>query len=122
MDIDIAIKGYFDTRDRLKKAWSSPLMLGDIAVKMSTYGSYIGDYLGELKEQYEHNRSVEYLGYLKEGKSSSASENLARSNTADLRGQILKLELVHKNLWSLVSIIQSQLKVLNNEQSSSGLM
>lgn len=117
MDIDTAVKGYFDTRERLQKSWSSPLKLGDVGLKMATYGSYIGDHLGELKEKYEQDRAHIYLLTVKE-KSATFAENQARSETAELRGQIARIELVHKNLWSLVSIIQSQLKTLNSESNN----
>jgi hypothetical protein len=53
--------------------------------------------------------------------SASAAENQARSELAEVKGRIAKIELVHKNLWGLVSIIQSQLKVLGNERNNGGL-
>jgi hypothetical protein len=115
MELDIAITGYADIRKRLQSAWSSPVQLSDIGLKLGTYGTYIADHLGDMKAQYEQDRAVKYLNYLKEGKSSSQAENLARSELAELKGQIAKIELVHKNLWSLATMIQSRLGILKNE-------
>lgn len=115
MELDVAITGYGNTRKRLEGAWNNPNSLGDVAVKMATYGSYIADHLGDMKAQYEQERATKYLSHLHSGKSASNAENLARSDTAELRGQIAKIELAHKNLWGLVSVIQSRLRGLENE-------
>lgn len=118
MELDTALEGYSSTRERLAKAWGNPNQLGDIAVKMATYGSYIGDHLGALKAEYEQERAKKYLANLKLNMSATQAENLARSDNAELKGNIAKLELAHKNLWGLVSIIQSRLRGLEKEASN----
>ena len=115
MEIDKAVKGYASKRHELQGAWNNPGLLGDILLKLATYLSYIGDELGSLKEQYEQQRASKYFFHLNAGKSASNAENLARSDNADLKGQIHKLELTHKNGWSLVSIGQSRLRGLEAE-------
>lgn len=115
MDIDTAVKGYFEKRKELERAWNNPSLLGDILLRLATYLSYIGDELGVLKERYEAQRAKKYLEHLNSGKSASNSENLARSDNADLKGKIAKLELTHKNGWNLVSIGQSRLRGLEAE-------
>lgn len=113
MELEQAVTGYFDTRKRLEKAWGKPLQLSDVMLKMSTYLSYIGDHLGELKAKYETDRATAYMQYLQEGKSASNSENLARVDTSETRGQGNKLELTLKNGQNLVSVGQSRLRVLD---------
>jgi len=115
MEIDQAINGYTAKRKELEGAWNKPSLLGDILLKLATYLSYIGDELGSLKEQYEVERAAMYYHYLKQGKSGSQAENLARSDNAALKGMIAKIELTHKNGWSLVSIGQSRLRGLESE-------
>lgn len=114
MELDKAITGYFDTRKRLESSWSNPRLLSDIMLKMSTYLSYIGDHLGDLKAEYEQERAKAFMAHL-ETKSASAAENLARVDTSEIRGQVAKLELTLKNGQNLVSIGQSRLRVLENE-------
>ena len=115
MELDTAVKGYFEKRKELEKAWNNPGLLGDILLRLATYLSYIGDELGSLKEQYEQKRAGRYFFHLNAGKSASNAENLARSDNADLKGQIAKIELTHKNGWNLVSIGQSRLRGLEAE-------
>lgn len=115
MDLDKAVTGYMDTRKRLESSWSNPRLLSDIMLKMSTYLSYIGDHLGDLKAEYEQERAKAYMKNLNSGETASKSENLARVATADIRGNVAKLELTLKNGQNLVSIGQSRLRVLENE-------
>jgi hypothetical protein len=115
MDIEQATKGYFQKRKELEGAWSIPSKLSDTILKLATYLSYIGDSTGLLKEEYESVRAKSYLRHLNDGKSASNAENLARCETAEIRGQINKLELMLKTGLSLTSIGQSRLKVLEAE-------
>lgn len=119
MELDTALEGYSSTRERLTRAFNSPGELGDIALKMGLYGTHIGDHLGALKAEYEQERAKKYLHNLKLNMSATQAENLARSDNADLKGQIARIELAHKNLWGLVSIIQSRLRGLEKEASNS---
>lgn len=115
MKIDQAILGYQAKRKELERAWNNPSLLGDILLKLATYLSYIGDELGLLKEEYEVSRANKYYFHLNAGKSPSNAENLARSDNAGLKGMVAKIELTHKNGWSLVSIGQSRLRGLESE-------
>lgn len=114
MDIETATKGYFQKRSELENSWRNPGQLSDVMLKMSTYLSYIADSLGLLKEEYESKRAMAFLKH-HENMSASAAENLARADTAQIRGQIAKLELTVKSGNNLVSIGQSRLRVLENE-------
>lgn len=115
MDLETAVKGYFAKREELSRAWNNPALLGDILLKIATYLTHIGDELGGLKEEYEVKRAKTYMMHLNSGKSASNSENLARSENADIKGQVAKLEVMHKNGWSLVSIGQTRIRGLENE-------
>ena len=96
MDIDKAVNGYFAKRKELEESWSRPSKLSDVILKLATYLSYIGDSTGLLKEQYEAERAKSYLKHLNDGKSASNAENLARCETAEIRGQVNKFELMLK--------------------------
>lgn len=118
MELDSAIKGYASARERLQGKWTSPVALSDLAVKIALYGTYIGDHLGSYKLSYELKRAKTYSEAIKDEMSATASENKARSDNADDHAQIVRLEVVYKSLNNLVSVIQSRLKVLENEQRS----
>jgi len=115
MDTDTAVKGYFQKRKELEGSWSIPHKLSETNLKLATYLTYIGESVGQLKEEYETKRAKAYLLHLNSGKSASNAENLARSDTAELRGQIAKLELMLKTGLNLNSNAQSHLRVLESE-------
>jgi hypothetical protein len=118
MELETALNGYTAAKQRLQSSWSSPTALSDLAVKIATYGTYIGEHLGDFKALYELNKSKMYLDSIKAGKSATQAENEARSENAEVRAEAMRLELVHKDLFSLVSVIQSRLKVLEQEARS----
>jgi hypothetical protein len=115
MELDTAIKGYFAKREELQGSWSIPSRLSEVNLKLATYLIYIGESVGSLKEEYEAKRAKAYLKHLNDGKSASNAENLARCETAELRGQINKLDLMLKTGLNLNSNAQSHLRVLESE-------
>lgn len=118
MDLDKAIDGYKSVRERLQGAWQSPSQLSDLGVKMATYGTYIGDHLADAEATYELNKSKTYLDSLKGGNSATKAENESRAINAEVRAEAIRLKIIHKDLYSLVSVIQSRLRILENEQRS----
>ena len=118
MELDKAIEGYRSIRERLQKSWSSPSQLSDLGVKMATYGTYIGDYLADAEALYELNKSKAYIEALRAKKSATQADMESRAENAETRAEAIRLKIIHKDLFSLVSIIQSRLRILENEQRS----
>jgi hypothetical protein len=87
---------------------------------MATYLTYISDELGTQKEQYELQRASKYLNYIKTN-SDNKSQNLARTDLAEIKGYIERLEIMNKSGWSLVNTGQTRLKNLNDERNTGGL-
>lgn len=115
MEIDKSVSGLLAKKKEMEGHFNSPSHLSDDIFKAALYISYIGEFIGERKEEYELARAKSYLNHLNGGKSATNAENLARCETAELRGQINKLEMVLKTGLNLTSIGQSRLKVLENE-------
>jgi hypothetical protein len=115
MDIETALTGYGEKRKELRAVWGNPGKLGDLALRIATDGTYIGDHLASQKARYEELRAKTYLMHLNAGKSASNAENLARSENYETKAEIERLEVIHRNLWGLVSIIQSRLRGLESE-------
>lgn len=115
MELDIVLTGYADARKRLQSKWSSPVALSDLAVKIALYGTYIGDHLGQYKADYEQKRAKAYFEAIKQEKSATAAENEARANNADIHAEVVRLETVYKSLNTLVSTMQSKVRVLQDE-------
>jgi hypothetical protein len=114
MELDKAIEGILSVRKRLEDAWGNPGQLSDLGNKMSAYNAYLGDHLGQLKADREVKKSAAYLE-LVDTKSATAADNLARAKVATITGQVMKLELMHKDTASQVSMIQSRLRVIADE-------
>lgn len=110
-----AVEGIFSVRKRIEGAWDNPSALSDLGNKMAAYQSYLGDHLGEFKKERETKKATYYLKYLDEA-SATAADNLSRAKVAELTGQVKKLELLHSDTRDQVSMIQSRLKVMADEQ------
>jgi hypothetical protein len=117
MELDTAIEGLLKHREVLTKVWNNPNRLSDEATKIATYNSYLGDSIGELTYEYETKRARIYLQH-SERTSATAAENTAKAETAELKAKIRKLELMHKDAWSLVSMVQTRLKQLDKEMNN----
>lgn len=115
MDIDTAVKGIISVRERITKSWEDPVALSDLGNKMTSYAANLGDHLGKLEEERETTRATKYLQYIKSGASATASENRARAEVAELTGKVRKLKLMHSDAHAQVSIIQSRLRVIENQ-------
>lgn len=99
-------------RASIKANINDPVRLSDLAIKAITWNSYLGDYLGELKYEYEKVRSDSFAAYYKEKPSISHAENLARCDTATIRGRIAQVETLHKDIERIVSTIQTKIRIL----------
>ena len=115
MELDTAIKGIISVRERIASSWDNPVELSDLGNKMATYNAHLGDHLGQLEEEREVNKGKAYLQCLKNGMSATASDNHSRAQTSETYGQIKRLKLMHSDADTQVSMIQSRLKVLENQ-------
>lgn len=115
MEIDKAVEGYTKHREILQKNFNNPDVISDELFKIGTYLTYMGDSLGDMKQTYEDFRAKSYMKYINRGEPATKAENLARVDTAGVRGQIQKLEIALKNGQNLISIGQSRLRVLESQ-------
>lgn len=102
-------------RSAIKQNINNPSRLANLAVEATTVNSYLGDFLGEKKLEYERLRAVKFREYFAEKPSVDRAENLCRSDTAELRGEITQLEILHKDIERIVSTIQTKIRILEAE-------
>lgn len=117
MELDKAVEGIMSVRKRIEQAWGNPVELSDLGNKLAAYNSYVGDHLGEIKEEREVRKAHEYLELIRT-ESATAANNLSRARVATLTGKIKKLELLHSDTSNQVSMLQSRLRVLADERRS----
>ena len=118
MDIDTIVKKISELRELIHAAKGKPSKLIEYAHDMAHYTALLGDYTGQLKFHKENLWGSEYLKLIKQDKSATAARNLANAKVAHLTANIKKFELLHKNCHAQLSIIQSELKVLESERRS----
>lgn len=99
-------------RAEIKASVNDPIRLSDLGIKAITLNSYLGDYLGELKHEYETTRSESFYGHYADKPSIAYAENLTRCDTAELRGRIAQVETLHKDIERIVSTIQTKIRIL----------
>ena len=115
MEIDKAITGYFAKKKEIEGYFNMPSQLSNSLFKAALYLSYIGEFIGELKEKRETQRAKAYLKHLNEGKSATNAQNLARCEVAEITGEIDKLEMMWKSGNNFNDLGRSRLKVLEAE-------
>jgi len=92
-----------------------PDKLSDVGVSLALHNAYLGEHLGSYKADREVLRGQTYIELIKAEKSATQAENTSRAKTSELQGQILRLDLLHKDVNTLINMIQSRLKVLAEE-------
>ena len=115
MELDKAVEGILSVRERIQKSWDSPESLSDLGNKLALYQGYLGDHLGNFKEEREVRKAHEYLKLIATS-SATHADNLSRAGVAELTGKIMKLELLHKDTSTQISMLQSRLRVLADER------
>ena len=94
--------------------WSNPNALSEIGLKLATYMTYLGEHLPKLESEYLSDRSELYATYIIDS-SATAAENRARYETIKQREQYETVKQLHKDFSSLISMLQSRLRILTNE-------
>jgi len=115
VNIDTVLETIYTIRSAIKQNINNPSRLADLAVEATTVNSYLGDFLGEKKLEYEIKRAENFHKYFAEKPSVDRAVNLTRSDTAEIRGEITKLELLHKDIERIVSTIQTKVRILEAE-------
>lgn len=120
MEVDQIVKGILDVRKQIQGILRSqnpnPVALSQQGVRLVTWNAELGDKLGELEYERETMRAAEYLSKLdQEGQSATSAENFARAAVAEATGQLAKLKIMHRDAANMISMVQSHLKVMENE-------
>lgn len=115
MKLEDIVKQLVRIRNDIRKYAGTPSRLADLAVEAATYNADLGDYLGKYMFTYEQQRGEAYTALIKEGASGTQAENLTRSQLAELRGRIKRLEVFHKDVEKMISTIQTKVRSLETE-------
>lgn len=102
-------------RSRIKNNLTNPGVLATLAVDAATTISYLGDYLADAKAEYENERAKAYLKFMQEKDSNDRADNLAKAETVELKNRVTQLEILHKDIQRIISVIQTKVRTLEGE-------
>lgn len=111
MDLETAVKGIYDCRERIHKQhmWNDPMALSDVMTKLAVYNSYLADNLAILHKEATDKAHKVYLEKRKSGETASYSEQASRGESTDERMLFENTQNIYKATRELVSILQSRL-------------
>lgn len=117
MDLKTAIDGLKDAKSKLqtRQAVSSLPLMSEQMHRLAIYTNAVEDHLAQLEKDLEIDEAAEYRNAVKDGKSPSAAEKVAKYANAETKAEIKYLSRVVKSAWSLIGIQQSRWNHLEKE-------
>ena len=117
MDIETAVKGALDVRGRIEQNFKSPDALSDLITKLSAYNAHIGDEVGRLELELAEERTAKHYQYTNDGDlSESAAKTKIDAEQAIKKAEQKNLKIMHSDCKTIISTIQSRIKVLQEER------
>jgi hypothetical protein len=115
MKLEEVVHKILEARVLLKEYENDPDALSKLAVRISTYNAYLGDYASEIALEASRKRSEAYRKYRDEGYKPTPAENEAKNDVRELETEADARNKMHKDAANLVSVIQTRLRVLENQ-------
>lgn len=120
MELEAALKGVAILRERIhkEKIWDNPTELSDVAIKLSVYYSYIGDYVADLHKDATDTNYQIFLTERKTGSAVNAAEKKAHGESTEQRRAYENILVVRKSIEQMISIIQTRLRILETQSKN----
>ena len=118
MNIAEALLGITKYREKIYKEnlWEAPVDLSDVMTKLAVYKSFLADYIAPAHKKATDKQTKAFLDGRKLGLSVSESEIQARANATDERQDYENLLNVYRATSDLISVIQTRLRVIGQEE------
>lgn len=122
MKLEDVLKGIETHRTRLHAgdAWGDPGELSDIALKLATWNSYLADHLADAHKRATDKSHAVYLEVLGAGDGVTKADQMARGESTSERREYENLKFVYSATESLMSRIQTKIRVLENQFNREG--
>lgn len=116
MDIQTILTGIQKHRDLIyqERQWNDPGALSDSMTKIANYNAYLADHLAPLHKEATDAAHAVYLESSKTT-STTAAQQLARGETTGEREAYEQAMFIYKATDKLISVLQSRLKVIENQ-------
>ena len=115
MELKEVLDKISEARELIKRFEEDPDALSKLALRISTYNAYLGDYSSDAYMTTASKRVKEYVKLREEGIKPSPADNEAKYAVREDEAYADKLNKIHKDSASLVSTIQTRLRVLENQ-------
>lgn len=115
MQLEEVVKKIIQARTLIAEYENDPDALSKLAVRVATYNAYLGDYASEAALEAARKRSEAYKRLKEEGYKPTPAENEAKNEVRELEAEVDARNKMHKDSASLVSAIQTRLRVLENQ-------
>lgn len=122
MKLEEVLAGIHTHRARLheQNAWDDPNALSDIGNKLATYNAYLADFLAPAHKQATDAAHAVYLEMIGKGESATKADTMARGETTNSRAYYEKIKSTYSATASLVSFIQTKIRVAENQMKQEG--
>jgi len=115
MELMETLEKIAEARELIKRYEEDPDALSKLALRISTYNAYLGDYSTDAYMSAASKRVKEYSKQREEGAKPSPADNEAKYAVREDEAYADKLNKMHRDSANLVSTIQTRLRVLENQ-------
>lgn len=122
MELDIIIKGIHDVRERIHKfdMWDDPVALSDVMTKLAVYNSYLADFIAPYHKQATDKAYKTFIDVRNDGGAIGQADITSRGESTPQREMYENTLNVYRATDKLISVLQSRIKVAENQLKREG--
>jgi hypothetical protein len=124
MDLDTTINGIHDVRERIHKfdMWDDPVALSDVMTKLAVYNSYLADFIAPFHKQATDKAYKTFMEVRNDGGAIGQADITSRGQSTVEREIYENTLNVYRATDKLISVLQSRIKVAENQLKREGQM
>lgn len=117
MKLEDALTKLTELREQVvdKGLWGNPVALSELAVKISTYNSYVAENIADAKWAQLAKEHESFRAHKKDGASDTGAGGQARLEARDERREHDQLDNIYKSNNSLLKTVDSRIYVLTEQ-------
>jgi len=122
MELDVIIKGIHDVRERIHKfdMWNDPVALSDVMTKLAVYNSYLADFIAPFHKQATDKAYKTFIDVRNDGGAIGQADITSRGESTTERETYENTLNVYRATDKLISVLQSRIKVAENQLKREG--
>lgn len=123
MNLEEVIAGISKHRQRIhdEHMWSDPISLSDTMTKLAVYNNYLADEIAPAHKAVTDRAYTVFNECRQTNRSVTESERMSKGETTEDRLHYERLKLVYTATANLITVLQSRLKVIENQRRQEGV-